>query len=352
MLPARSASTSPRAHGGKPAGSLASAVWPGCWAYRRPAHGKRSRKPQQTLTPDDSALGYLFHTPGCELPVELLDHAARLRKPVAVLDEGGLLEPAVVTRRSVPFAVFQTGVDVGPARAVARYLLQIGHSRIAYVSAFHGAPWSVNRYRGLCETYAEAGHADGVSLHAAGSQAYPGDYASGMVERHGLAAFLDSCDAAEKRFPLHHDRALETLRDSVVSRFVPEEIADRLAPVFERALADTTVTAWVCCNDPVALAALHYLKTVRQVVVPGRLSVVGFDNTLDAFSSDLTSYDFNIPAVVRAMIDFVIRPPRGPARPGGHVQRIDGVLVERSSTARCARWCEPDAALRSLLTQW
>ena len=115
-----------------------------------------------------------------------------------------------------------------------------------------------------------------------------------------------------------------------------EEIKSRMIPLFERIAEDKTITAWVGSNDFVAFTALSYLKNVKRIAVPEAVSVVGFDNTLESFVNDLSSYDFNIPAAVRAMIDFVIKPRRNSQRESASVQRIDGVLVQRGSTGRAA----------------
>ena len=76
-------------------------------------------------------------------------------------------------------------------------------------------------------------------------------------------------------------------------------------PLFEQALADPTITAWVAYNDLLAFVALNYLEN-KGIRVPADISVIGFDDTVEAFGNGLTSYYFNTPGTVRGMLDHLI----------------------------------------------
>jgi DNA-binding LacI/PurR family transcriptional regulator/DNA-binding transcriptional regulator YhcF (GntR family) len=286
----------------------------------------------RSLPRDYDALGFLCHSPGCELPAEVLKHASRLRKPVAVMDEAGMPVPQFPRVQPFPFASFQTGYDQAPGERVGRYLLQLGHRAVAYLSPFHATTWSVNRGAGLRKVFAAAGCPEGVSSFTMDEFAYPQDFVQQMIDSHKLAPLLRECDRAEAGFPVKLVTSLERLRDRVLAHLAPEEIGMRLAPLFDQALGNRAITAWVGANDTVALAALQYLRRHGTALVPQRLSVVGFDNTLDSFSNNLTSYDFNIPLVVRSMIDFVIDPSLPAMRRQGTVRHVEGIIVERGTT--------------------
>jgi hypothetical protein len=59
--------------------------------------------------------------------------------------------------------------------------------------------------------------------------------------------------------------------------------------LFERALEDKGITAWVGCNDKAALSALRYLEGKGRKA-PAHLSVAGFDNSRESFEGGLTSF--------------------------------------------------------------
>jgi hypothetical protein len=294
----------------------------------------KSEKRQLVFSPEDDALGYLIQTPGCELPAILVEHAMRMKKPLAVLDETGTGQPPFGGKRPVPIVTFQTGFDTGTGEMIGNFLLQLGHRHIAYISPFHGSDWSVNRYNGLCKSFAAAGCPQGVSRFTIDNFAYSIQYELEMLKPGNLDALLAHCDKVESCFPSRADFTSEKLRETVTARLASDEIRSRMIPMFERALSDRSITAWVGGNDFVAITALHFLKVTKRIAVPESISVVGFDNTLDAFINDCTSYDFNIPAAVRAMIDFIIEPKGVSQLEPASVQHIDGILVQRGSTGR------------------
>jgi DNA-binding LacI/PurR family transcriptional regulator len=65
--------------------------------------------------------------------------------------------------------------------------------------------------------------------------------------------------------------------------------------------------------------------------VPGRISVTSFDNTVDSFGQGLTSYDFNVPAIVQAMFDHILEPRRSVPR-AEPILEIPGVIMARQSS--------------------
>jgi DNA-binding LacI/PurR family transcriptional regulator len=293
---------------------------------------ENNRKQQRILQSYDDALGFLIQTPGCEPPELLLDYAIRKNKPVAMMDENGV-EPSTFTGKGrLPFVTFQIGADSGPAETIGQYLLQLGHHHIAYISPLHASKWSETRYEGLCKVYASAGYEKGVSAFTIDNFALPEDYQREMIESHNLSPFLNQCDMIEKSFFSLPETSFGSLRERAVKYLLPSEIRSRLTPMFDRISADPTITAWVGCNDTVAIAALHYLNVTKKTPVPESISIVGFDNTLEAFNNNVTSFDFNIPTTVRSMIDFILNPARFMQNKSGKVQFVKGMLVKRGST--------------------
>jgi DNA-binding LacI/PurR family transcriptional regulator len=106
---------------------------------------------------------------------------------------------------------------------------------------------------------------------------------------------------------------------------------------FDKALENREITAWIAANDSVAVCALDYLRA-RDACIPGDLSIISFDDTIWAFTRQFTSYNFNVDAVVAAMIRHI---EDGAGRRGKAERRfveIDGYIVERSTVGK-ARKC-------------
>lgn len=83
-------------------------------------------------------------------------------------------------------------------------------------------------------------------------------------------------------------------------------------------------------NDKIGLQALEYLRN-QGVSVPRDISVVGFDNTREALAADLTSFDFNLPAIVHTMLDHIVNYD-GWKRRDRIRREVEGVLIERGSS--------------------
>jgi hypothetical protein len=284
-----------------------------------------------------SILGFLMWTRGLsdrELPGMLVRLSA-MGKPVSVLDESGLLSPPSVGSARTRILILSPSTSAAAGVNVGRYLLDLGHQRIAFFSVSNQPAWSQNRLRGLQDAYTWAGLPSGVvpltadrSPRAAGLRGL-----DRSIDR-GFDAFLSSLDSTRGGEVLA--RAVRRTRTEPLRnllRTISLDIAARgaLEPLFEQALSDRTITAWVGENDGVAFGALDFLKQ-HGLSVPHDRSVLGFDDTLGAFTRDVTSYDFNIPAVMHAMVSHVVRPEARGSR--NRWATVGGYVNRRGSTGR------------------
>jgi DNA-binding LacI/PurR family transcriptional regulator len=184
------------------------------------------------------------------------------------------------------------------------FLLRRRHLRAAYISPFHAEAWSQNRLQGLTQFYRDAGHPDAVVPATA-------DHI-GWLSADRLPA---SIMAAADEEPNRKLRLEETLPAGI-----------------DGLLANRDITAWVAANDAVGIACLRLLAE-RGIRVPARISVASFDDSFFALVNDLTSYNFNTPAVVQAMIQFIVNPSWPPVRRRtGEAVEVDGFVNEREST--------------------
>ncbi len=268
-------------------------------------------------------------------PWELVHRLESSGRPVAVLDEVGTVSwPAGGSGRLTRLFHLTSGVDVGGA--VGNYLLGLGHRSVAYISPSHQAQWSRDRLQGLRQAFAAAGVGQGVKAYTLNNR-----YSHELHLRKDFPAlrstvesFLDEgCRAIGGRHEL-----VAPLLSSMAAHLEPaaEHVAysAKVKPLLERALRDGAHTAWVGANDGCALECLDMLPS-RGVDVPGRISLVGFDNTFEAFRRGLTSYDFNSAGAMQAMVGFVLRPDQGLFRAtAAEPLVIQGHIAARHSVAR------------------
>lgn len=256
--------------------------------------------------------------------------------PVAVLDENGSYRPGDMPSRR--FRLFSMANSPTSGLVMGRYLLRLGHRRIAYISPVHNPQWSRNRLAGL----------------RAAVRSLPGDthvaactydlrfpatairYPSRILERSlGRSRGTDDRELALVMAAVRRS-------DPALSAAVNDLLFARgFVPLFNDALREPGVSAWVAATDTVALAAVEFLRE-RGVRVPGEISVVGFDDGLEAYLRKLTSYNFNAPAVMHAMLAHVLeRPqPRGGVATRHDPEEIEGFVSERLTTAM-APSCSP-----------
>jgi DNA-binding transcriptional regulator YhcF (GntR family) len=282
----------------------------------------------------DALLGIAYIVANLEIdPADILKELAACDKPIAVLDVvGGWKVPDSLRRhRSIRF--FTVTASLHPARQIARYLLNLGHTRVGFFSPFHKGAWSQLRLDGVAETYRKAGFPAAVSSFVLNLYAYQWEFIDHFEKNEDIRAFFAQYET--DKFPLRFSRKFGTLRYSI-SKYLTEqncatgEIYRKMSPLFARAIENRAITAWIFANDFAATLALDYLKT-EKISVPRDLSVIGFDNSLDAMEYQLTSYDFNTTGIINAMIRYIISPSIFPMQ---NIIEAEGAIIERRSTAR------------------
>lgn len=294
------------------------------------------------LLGNESLLAYARRNPllGCIVPTlgyhladidPFLRYLQRLRCPIAVVDS--------VADDVVPqwvydderYCCLRISATQACGRDVGNHLISLGHRRIAFLNPFEPAHWVLLRDRGLESAMVDAGLGDGLARCGLDSPMSIRLAWSAAIESASYREFLSQARSFEQWL---HDDSGGVFRPPVCRRITPtlRQYVNNLRalPLFERALADPNITAWVAVSDAMALAAMDFLAK-RRVPVPRRLSVVGFDDTYEALTSGLTSYNFNVPRLIHAMLEFVLRRER-PSPPGG-VYEIPGHVVARRTAA-------------------
>lgn len=279
--------------------------------------------PGVSIPSDSTVVGYLLwgESPN-ELYREILKKLEKNKKPIAVLQEGSVLKINDFVKRNPQIQLFSVATSSTAAKHVATFLLQSGHTCIAYLSPFHKADWSRARLNGLNEIYSRFG----TSVHACTLNNFVGTYSQCIKPPEDFFNKL-ICGLSEKPNFSLVTNCLEQFRYSFIKSVEYNAIKKMMIPTYEKAFR-TDASAWVCANDFTALSAMDFLKEHSSK----RIAVVGFDDTFDAFRSGLTSYNFNIQATVQVMVSHIVNPSSFPVTKRTIPFEIEGVLVERKTT--------------------
>lgn len=274
-----------------------------------------------------------MHTSDLARFVETLGHT---QARVAMLDEDGTIDPLRATMRSPRIAIVRMGMGRQPGGIVGDFLIRHGHRRVAYFPLNPGWPSDDTRCGGVRDAFEQAGLNDAVTV-----------YWPRGLERRRIGKLLDANpvyrQVHQRAYALWNDSRFETSAEYVP--FIPA-YADHLAihsfmrehmrQCFREALDNKDVTAWVAYNDRQAFVALEFLRA-QGVRLPERLSLIGFDNSIEAIGSGLASYDFNVGAVVHAMLEHILGPPRSHASEPGEPIDIAGLVEPRLTAGRAPR---------------
>jgi DNA-binding LacI/PurR family transcriptional regulator len=287
---------------------------------------------------NENVLGVIYIVANLQVdPDEILKELSALQKPVAVLDVLGCFTriPASSGNRLMQF--FTTTASDLPAKTVAQYLLGLKHARIAFISPFHKAPWSNIRFRGCASIYRDAGFQDGVEAFVLDRYAYQWDYLQAVGKRDYLRSLVSQYTRLKNRARSGSSGKFRMLHYGL-SKYLTDwncaggEIYAMMRPLFEKALRDTGITAWVMANDFAATLAVDYLKE-KDLRAPEKVSIIAFDNTLDAMEYQITTYDFNNNGIVTMMLRYILSPSTIPANQRGKFMEVEGRIVVRRSTA-------------------
>jgi DNA-binding LacI/PurR family transcriptional regulator len=247
-------------------------------------------------------------------------------KPVALLDESGDAPPvhpadtaALTGHFCLPY-----GKDAG--LSIGAYLRGLGHRNVAYISHLHRNAWSQERLDGLSATIGAPGAHGRVAPFVLDDFAWPEDHirkARGILD--GVKGHLSIPDETGNAVLSH---TLSTISGQLESVLIRESLRAALRPLFQAAIADPSLTAWVGANDEVALEARAFLEEQGRRV-PEDVSVVGMDDSTEASVHHLTSYSFNGRAAMRAMVAYVLSPARAPHGSARSPLEIGGAVVAR-----------------------
>jgi DNA-binding LacI/PurR family transcriptional regulator len=238
---------------------------------------------------------------------------ATVRVPVCVWLDEAVLD---ATTRKYRIHYHDQGYSDENGAAIARYLIGLGHRHLAFITPWHDNAWSIKRFWGIQDECSL--HHCKIDLHAL--------YGDSEWDRL-IPAMNDP--KILKKFPHKSIAHMVEGDSSRVLDFMALElgwnrIQKDMEPLFESA-SRTKATAWIGANDSCALNALKWLAN-HHIPVPQKVSVAGFDDTVEALRSDLTSFRFSCASVARSMIYQILTRSRGST-----LTRHKGSVVVRAS---------------------
>jgi DNA-binding LacI/PurR family transcriptional regulator len=205
--------------------------------------------------------------------------------------------------------------------------MDLGHRKVAFITPYHQSQWCVERLRGVQHAFAAAGLPEGVALFDASVD----NLLELMVRQKPFSTFRRHLRQFEDAVSRPYDLTQNLFEENLALHHMEAQfLKSHLEPYFRRALADSATTAWIGATDMVGLIALTFLRT-NGVGVPQAKSVISYDDTIEAFGVGLSSYSFNVAAIVQAMFDHITSGPSRRAR-GPQVLEVPGVVMARATT--------------------
>lgn len=216
-----------------------------------------------------------------------------------------------------------------PGFEAGRYLLQSGHRRLAFFSPYTDI-WARHRLAGMADLCTQSGASGEVVPYL--SENAPREREFERLTKERYRGFRQSAESPPG-IPREYRAGRLMLTRTAWDVYENAVLFSVLRPFFKQALARKDITAWVGCNDTVAIMAWSFL-TSRGVRIPEDIAVQGFDNTFESLERNVSSYDFNFPALANVVQNFLLRPSitrgiRKLLRP-----QIDGCIIERASTGK------------------
>lgn len=296
---------------------------------------------QNRLRPQDPAqfaalrrrpdvLGYIIWTLGLDdlnVP-RLAQSLASADTPVGILDALGRDDLEGIGDASRPVRVLGLSLGRRHGEILAEYLIRKGHRRVAFLSERLDWGWSRNRLNGMLTAFRRYGLDDAVLPVEIGSRAVGADRMKQI-----RSVYLTLAPARELRGRPRVRDAIDTFNNKVKETITYEDFASEATPVLENLLADESITAWVGVHDATAFVCQDFLAA-RGVAVPGRVSLIGFDNSFESSLRKLDSYEFNLSGITATLVDFVTSPQhRGSFGRSSRRSEIDGYVVQRGSVS-------------------
>ena len=260
----------------------------------------------------------------------LIERLAQFNKPVAIIDENSEYVLPQLSTHWPLLKVFSTaGIEAG--KKIGRHLLERGHRHCAYISCFHEQEWSRRRLQGVLQIFAGTNTATSLTQLVRDTVTPPETTAI----KDQLAFVQRITSEFRQYFPVAQSWAFPQLASFLGGIENWEYLTDSILKrdLFQKALSNPRITAWVCANDSLAIIAKLYLQEMFPNEKQCHIALTGFDDLPVATENDLTSYNFAPTVLIEKALGYIVYPRQEFFRDTTYIESA-GLLIERNSTVR------------------
>jgi DNA-binding transcriptional regulator YhcF (GntR family)/DNA-binding LacI/PurR family transcriptional regulator len=248
----------------------------------------------------------------------------------AWIEDSGILN---TVDRFVPhyrkLTFFDSSYSTIPGSDVGRYLLEKGHRGIAFISPFHGSPWSQNRLKGLKKA---------IDLHP-DAVLYPFTDSKHINDYFFMLPFLENKDFDRDFQPdskINSVHAFLSYRLSFIKYEHDTLLRDNaifvcIKNAVDQVISSSSITALVCVNDLIAGIITDYWNFLN-ISHEKRPALIGFDNSFKSLQQQFSSYEFNTYGEIQNMITHVLYPENALFSRNKPIIHLSGKVIERASS--------------------
>lgn len=196
--------------------------------------------------------------------------------------------------------------DVLAGEEIACFLASMGHRHIGFLY-YDEEVWNKSRLEGVQQGIHNA-------LEGQGSVSVFSSHMDKNSLRTDIALNSDQCfrtvDRAvsqlfkKERFSQAH--SYHRITREMFATVIVDDETQRLKPCFEEAFARKEITAWICADSLVALAADAFLAE-RGIQPPQRISLAAIDDNQALLARGITAYDFQAERIGYLAAHWILR---------------------------------------------
>jgi hypothetical protein len=278
------------------------------------------------LQENDDTLGYIVSSWHMKNFADCVHRLFPSGKPVAVWIEHPTDIQTLTTRKQLGY--FNIGYSKNAGRDIAEHFLKLGHREIAFLSPFHDSLWSRARLSGIIEAFQKQDSSCKVHPLVTTSAKSEWDYSENIIKMPGFINHRELTGMTEK-LPVFFEKRITHFYDEYFRLYRDSLIIETIKSHLDYIIMNRSITALITANDHSALLALDYFKN-RDIPVPSRISLAGFDNSFNALVNGLTSYSFDTYSMVREMLSHITNTPN--RKNQSNMYLFDGTVIERATT--------------------
>ncbi len=250
--------------------------------------------------------------------------------PCVVIDTEFRISPATFSH---PNVVVIRPDNIRAGHEIAVHLYEQGHRKIAFLSHVSlEQPWVRNRLKAVASIFRSHNAQTDLKAVALTCTQAKTDASAADISRDTFKNIADElgnmpsmqCGLSSEVRRKMYSSALSRTRQKIL-------LFKNCESMFDKALNDPQITAWIGVNDDIACAARMYLD-MKKIDVPGRLALTGFDDIAETKVLGITTYGFRFDRIGHRAVEYLEQRTKESSKKP-HIITVAGSLYPRSSTA-------------------